>query len=133
MNMLEYRDPAIYGKGSFAELATYLWKELRDREIIGIFFQSNHEGDIVDRIQLAKGSVDAIIINADSYAFTSIAIRDAIKAVDLPTVQVMFTEKCEADPSKTSYLTDVCEKTVAGKGARGFIEAAEFLKGKLAE
>lgn len=128
MNLLGMREPEIYGKGTYSELTTYLWKEMQKREITGIFFQSNHEGALVDKIHRARGRIDGIVINPDSFAYTSIALHDAIKSVSIPTVQVLFEKSCRVDPKRSSFLTPVCLKTIEGEGAGGYLQAIDLLK-----
>ena len=131
INMLGIREPEIYGKGTYAQLTE---KVKNDADALGItveFFQSNHEGAIVDKIQEAYGKFDGIIINPAAYTHTSIAIPDAIKAVGLPTVEVHISDPdSREDFRKISYIRPVCKATVKGKGFAGYTEALQILKEK---
>lgn len=128
LNMLGIREPAIYGKQDYPTLvklledtATRLGAELE-------VYQSNHEGDLVDQIQAAYGTKDAIVINPAAYTHTSVAILDALKAVALPAVEVHLSDvKTRDDFRQLSYAGMACEKTVMGKGFQGYVEAMEYL------
>ena len=85
LNMLGLREPTIYGSESYADLLKYISDYAKDKAEI-TFYQSNHEGDIIDSIQGAYNKMDGIIINAGGYTHTSVAIADAISAVSVPTV-----------------------------------------------
>ena len=92
------------------------------------FFQSNNEGDIVDRIQAAYGNTDGIIINPAAYTHTSVAILDALKAVSIPTIEVHISDVDEREPfRKLSYVSLIAKKTIKGKGFNGYIEALDYL------
>ena len=131
INMLGIREPEIYGKGTYAQLTETVRS---DAEALGItveFFQSNHEGAIVDKIQEAYGKYDGIIINPAAYTHTSVAIPDAIKAVGLPTVEVHISDPDSREEfRKISYVRPVCKATIKGKGFAGYTEALHILKEK---
>jgi 3-dehydroquinate dehydratase-2 len=94
----------------------------------GDIYQSNHEGDIVDRIQQAYQKADGIVLNAGAYTHTSIAILDALKAVDIPTVEVHLTDTENRETfRKTSYVSLFAEKMIKGKGFEGYREAIRYL------
>ena len=129
INMLGIREPEIYGKGTYAQLTEEIRKKADELGVTVEFFQSNHEGDIVDKIQQAYGNFDGIIINPAAYTHTSIAIPDAIKAVGLPTVEVHISDPdIREDFRKISYVRPVCKATVKGKGFAGYTEALRILK-----
>ncbi|MBQ6053340.1 MAG: type II 3-dehydroquinate dehydratase [Clostridia bacterium] len=129
INMLGIREPEIYGKGTYAQLTEEISKKADELGVTVEFFQSNHEGDIVDKIQQAYGNFDGIIINPAAYTHTSIAIPDAIKAVGLPTVEVHISDPdIREDFRKISYVRPVCKATVKGKGFAGYTEALRILK-----
>lgn len=129
MNMLGIREPEIYGHATYADLARYIKDICTQNNIQCEIFQSNHEGDIIDKIQDAYMISDAIVINPAAYSHTSIAIADAIKSVGLPAVEVHLSNITKReDFRKHSYTTDVCIKTVTGKGFEGYKEAILFLK-----
>ncbi len=128
INMLGIREPLIYGKGTYDELCSMIYKFCNDKGISVQLYQTNHEGDIVDKIQSAYGKFDAIVINPAAYTHTSIAILDALKAVGIPAVEVHISEPDSREEFRhISYIRDYCVKTIAGKGFDGYIEAIEFL------
>ena len=95
------------------------------------FFQSNHEGAIVDAIQAAYGKMDGIIINPAAYTHTSVALLDAVKAVGIPTVEVHISDPDTRDEfRKISYIRAACAATIKGHGFQGYVEALRFLCGK---
>lgn len=128
LNMLGIREPDIYGKKTYDDLLLYI-KEEADRLGIAVeFYQSNHEGDIVDKIQSAYGNTDGIVINPAAYTHTSIAIPDALKAVGIPTVEVHISDISSREAfRRISYVSPVALKTIAGKGFEGYILAMNEL------
>lgn len=131
INMLGIREPGIYGKDSFQDLLRMLNEAAKKHKIIIDQYQSNHEGDIVDKIQSAYGNYDGIVINPAAYTHTSIAILDALKAVAIPTVEVHISDVSKReDFRQISYAGMACEKTIIGKGLDGYLLAIEYLKEK---
>ncbi|MGI5888914.1 MAG: type II 3-dehydroquinate dehydratase [Oscillospiraceae bacterium] len=131
INMLGIREPEIYGMRTYAELVATLRKEAESRGIEIEFFQSNHEGSIVDEIQSAYGKFDGIIINPAAYTHTSIAIPDAIKAVGIPAVEVHISDVNSREKyRKVSYVREACIAVVAGKGFGSYTEALDILAGR---
>lgn len=128
MNMLGIREPDIYGKRTYDDLVDYIKAE-RGAENELSFFQSNHEGEIVDAIQQAcYDKVDGIVINPAAYTHTSIAIADAIRAVGIPTIEVHISDiDSREDYRKISYVREVAQATIAGHGFEGYIEAIDKL------
>ncbi len=128
LNMLGIREPDIYGRKTYDDLLLYI-KEEADRLGIAVeFYQSNHEGDIVDKIQSAYGNTDGIVINPAAYTHTSIAIPDALKAVGIPTVEVHISDISSREAfRRISYVSPVALKTIAGKGFEGYILAMNEL------
>lgn len=128
LNMLGIREPAIYGSKTFANLLQML-NEWADTYNVTIEqFQSNHEGDLVDRIQAAYGSFDGIVINPAAYTHTSVAILDALKAVGLPAVEVHISDVDSREPFRQiSYAGLACVKTIKGQGLDGYRQAIEYL------
>lgn len=128
LNMLGVREPDIYGRQDYKAL-TALIEETSARLGVEVeVFQSNHEGDIVDRIQAAWGRENAIVINPAAYTHTSVAILDALKAVALPAVEVHLSDvKSREAFRQVSYAGMACEKTVMGKGFQGYVEAIEYM------
>ena len=132
LNMLGIREPELYGKQDYAALVAFAEKSCCEAGFECEVFQSNHEGAIVDKIQSALGTADAIIINPAAYTHTSIAILDALKAVALPAVEVHLTDiESREDFRKISYAGLACVKTFAGFGFEGYRMAAEYLKNYL--
>lgn len=129
LNMLGIREPEIYGKESYKDLLAFLGKAAEEAGVQIEVFQSNHEGDIVDRIQQAYGKFDGIVINPAAYTHTSIAIPDAIKAVGLPAVEVHISDISKREAFRqVSYMKDACVKTFAGFGFEGYSMAISYLR-----
>ena len=127
INMLGLREPEIYGKRDYAALCKYIESSAESLGLEVVLYQSNHEGDIVDRIQTAYGSFDGIVINPAAYTHTSVAILDALKAVGLPCVEVHLTDISKReDFRRFSYVSLVSVKTVCGKSFEGYREALSF-------
>ena len=133
MNLLGLREPGIYGKGTLSDLEDFL-REVGEAEDIELsFFQSNHEGAIVDAIQAAYGKMDGIVINPAAYTHTSVAILDALKAVALPAVEVHMSQVSEREPFRQiSSAGMACVKTYMGLGFEGYRQAILYLKDYLA-
>ena len=129
INMLGIREPAIYGKETFVDLLNLL-KDAADSYGVNIEqYQSNHEGDLVDKIQAAYGRIEGIVINPAAYTHTSVAILDALKAVAIPAVEVHISKVNEREPFRQiSYAGLYCEKTITGQGLDGYRQAIAHLK-----
>jgi len=128
INMLGIREPDIYGKSTYNDLIDLIKTRATELKCDVDFFQSNHEGDIVDKIQQAYKNADGIIINPAAYTHTSVAILDALKAVAIPTVEVHISNIDEREEFRAfSYVSLIAEKTICGKGFGGYIEALEYL------
>lgn len=133
LNMLGIREPGIYGKSTFADLLRLLDETAGAEGLEVEQYQSNHEGDIVDKIQWAYGKVDGIVINPAAYTHTSVAILDALKAVALPAVEVHMSQVSEREPFRQiSYAGMACIKTYMGLGFEGYRQAILYLKDYLA-
>lgn len=131
LNMLGIREPDIYGKETYADII----KLCRDKaEVLGVevdFYQSNHEGDLVDVIQKAYGVTDGIVINPGAYTHTSVAILDALKTVSIPAVEVHISEVSKReDFRQVSYIRSYVCSTITGHGIKGYAEAMEILAGQ---
>ena len=131
LNMLGIREREIYGNETYSALVDLI-KDVANKKGIKVkCFQSNHEGEIVDEIQLAYNVYDGIIINAGAYTHTSIAILDALKSVQIPTVEVHISDINEREEfRKFSYIGLYAEKQIIGHGFKGYIEALEYLANK---
>lgn len=132
LNMLGVREPDHYGKETYADLVEKIKSHCESKNIEVELFQSNHEGALVDEIQRAYGKADGIVINPGAYTHTSIALLDALKAVNIPAVEVHISKVEEReDFRQISYVRLACKKTITGKGTDGYLEAIDFLsKGK---
>ena len=128
INMLGIREKEIYGSKSYDDLIDFIKNAAREKGIETEFYQSNHEGNIVDRIQKAYfENFDGIIINPAAYTHTSIAILDALKAVCIKTVEVHLSDITSRDDfRKSSLISKVCEKAIVGKGFEGYREALNY-------
>ena len=128
LNMLGIREPGIYGDQSYAALVQFIEDVCARQNVECECFQSNHEGDIVDRIQAAYGNVDGIVINPAAYTHTSVAILDALKAVSIPAVEVHLSDVSAREAFRhISYAGMACVKTYAGYGFDGYRMAIEYL------
>ena len=128
LNMLGIREPGIYGKNTFADLLALLEDTAKELGVEVEQFQSNHEGDIVDKIQWAYGKIDGIVINPAAYTHTSVAILDALKAVSIPAVEVHISDVDAREPFRQiSYAGMACVKTIKGHGFQGYREAIQYL------
>ena len=135
MNMLGIRETAIYGSGTYEDLLQKIQTYCDEKGIEVTFYQSNHEGALVDRIQQAYWEkMDGIVINSAAYTHTSIALLDAVKSVCIPTVEIHIS-KVERRESfrQVSYIRQACIGTVTGKGFDGYLEGIDILMDHLAE
>ena len=134
LNMLGIREPAIYGAKNFAALEAFIRDICADEGIEVTLFQSNYEGALVEKIQEAYGVYDGIIINPAAYTHTSVAILDALKSVDIPTVEVHLSKVEERESFRQiSYVSYVAKKTITGLGFDGYAEAIRYLKAYLSK
>ena len=129
MNMLGIHQPEIYGKATYADLVEMIEQEAEKLGVDISFFQSNHEGALVDAIQQAYfDKVDGIIINPAAYTHTSVALLDAVKAVGIPTVEVHVSDPDGREEfRRVSYIRAACAATIKGKGLPGYLEALRYL------
>ena len=131
INMLGIREPGIYGKNTFTDLLALLEQTAIAENLSIEQYQSNHEGDIVDKIQSAYGNFDGIVINPAAYTHTSVAILDALKAVSIPAVEVHISDVDSREAFRQiSYAGLYCEKTIKGLGLDGYRQAILYLKEK---
>ena len=129
MNMLGIRQPEIYGSATYDDLKAMIGEEAARLGVEVSFFQSNHEGALVDAIQQAYfDKIDGIIINPAAYTHTSVALLDAVKAVGIPTVEVHVSDPDTREEfRRVSYIRAACIATVRGKGLPGYLEALQLL------
>ena len=129
LNLLGLREPDVYGRQDYRALEELVQDTCRREGVQAELYQSNHEGDLVDKIQWAMGQVDGIIINPAAYTHTSIAILDALKAVRLPAVEVHISDVKSREPFRqVSYAGMACIKTFIGLGLEGYRQAILYLK-----
>ena len=128
INFLGIREPAIYGRETYKDLLEKIERYAKEKGIDVEFFQSNHEGAIVDRIQEAYGKTDGIVMNPAAYTHTSVAIPDALKAVGIPTVEVHISDvDSREDFRRISDVRPCCVACVKGHGTDGYCEAIDIL------
>lgn len=134
LNMLGIREKHLYGARDYAALCEYVKEQGRRLGVEVELFQSNHEGALVDCIQAAYQRIDGIVINPGAYTHTSVALLDALKAVNIPACEVHLTDvNAREEFRKISYVRLACKKTFAGYGFDGYRMAMEYLAGKQAE
>ena len=129
MNMLGIRQPEIYGHATYEDLKSMIAGEAERLGAEVLFFQSNHEGALVDAIQQACfDGVEGIILNPAAYTHTSVALLDALKAVAIPTVEVHISDVSRReDFRRRSYVRPACVATVMGRGFAGYLDAMDIL------
>ena len=129
LNLLGLREPQIYGSRTYADLCEFVKKACDEIGAECELYQSNHEGDIVDKIQSAYGVFDGLVINPAAYTHTSVAILDAIKAVSIPTVEVHLSDVDSREEfRRISYVSYVAKTKFTGLGFEEYRRAVEFLK-----
>ena len=124
LNRLGLRKPEIYGSKTMAQIlleVQRIWPEVRFT-----YYQSNHEGDLIDQIQAFEG--DGIVLNAGGYSHTSVALRDAVEESTVPVVEVHISDITKREPfRRTSLLTDICAHSIIGHGTDGYSEAVKWI------
>ncbi|MCM1034094.1 MAG: type II 3-dehydroquinate dehydratase [Paludibacter sp.] len=126
LNLIGKRQPEIYGSIAFDAWFDALRQRRHDVRLS--YFQSNHEGYLIDKIQACEGTADGIVLNAGGYTHTSVALRDAVAAVSCPVVEVHISDIMHREPFRRfSYLTDVCRQTIIGQGLHGYELAIDEL------
>lgn len=126
LNRLGTRKPEIYGSKTMAQILLDIQRALPEVRLT--YFQSNHEGDLIDQIQAFEG--DGIVLNAGGYSHTSVALRDAVEECEVPVVEVHISDIKAREPFRqVSLLTDVCAHCIIGKGTGGYVEAVEWILG----
>ena len=126
LNMLGIREPQHYGSRTYAQLCSMIEKHCEEKGIEVEIYQSNHEGDLVDKIQSAYENANGIVINPAAYTHTSVALLDALKAVSLPAAEVHISDMdSREDFRRISYVRQACIKTVSGHGFEGYLEAID--------
>ena len=131
LNFLGIREPDIYGRQTYADLEAFVRSAAEEYGVEVELYQSNHEGNLVDKIQWAYGKMDGIIINPAAYTHTSVAILDALKAVALPAVEIHLSDVNQRETFRhISYAGLACEKSFIGLGFEGYRLAIQYLKQK---
>ena len=132
INMLGIREKHIYGSENYETLVQTCCKAGEELGVQIECYQSNHEGDLVDKIQWAYfNNVDGIVINPAAYTHTSVALLDAVKAVSIPTVEVHISDVSKReDFRQVSYIRQACCKTISGQGIDGYVQAIKYLAEK---
>ena len=129
LNLLGSREPAIYGSESYDTLCQQIQRHAAAIGCPAALLQSNHEGALIDAIQGAQGVYGGIVINPGAYAHYSYAIYDALRAVDVPAVEVHISDITAREPFRAVSVTaPACVKTICGHGLRGYLEAMDYLK-----
>ena len=131
MNLLGIRQPEIYGNTDYVDLENLITAEAEKLGVEVSFFQSNHEGDLVDAIQKAYfDGVDGIVLNPAAYTHTSVALLDAVKAVGIPTVEVHVSDPDSREEFRhVSFVRAACVEAIRGHGLGGYLEAVRLLAG----
>ena len=133
INMLGIREPEIYGKSTYDDLVNLIKNYCENKNIEVLFYQTNHEGALVDEIQKAYfDKIDAIVINPAAYTHTSVAILDALKATQIPAVEVHISDVSNREEYRQiSYVSEYCFQTIAGLGFDGYLRAIDAIWEKL--
>ncbi len=128
LNILGVREPSIYGNETYKDLVKLIKSYAKTKGIKVKIYQSNYEGDLITKIQKAKGKFDGIVINPAGYTHTSVAILDALKAVNIKTVEVHISKVNEReDYRKVSFVSEYAEKTISGEGLNGYLKAIDLI------
>ncbi len=131
LNMLGIREPEVYGNDTYNDLCDLIENYAYELGIEIEIYQSNHEGDLVDKIQSSYNNADGIVINPAAYTHTSVALLDALKAVGLPTVEVHISDVASReDFRQISFVRSYCKATIQGHGFQGYLEAIDLLLGE---
>ena len=124
LNLLGQREPKLYGHVSFDDYLPLLKAKFPQHEIA--YFQSNHEGDLIDQLQEADKQHDAVVMNPGGYAHTSIALADCIRAISIPVIEVHLTDISKREPYRRhSYTAEACVRCFMGLGLEGYAKAIE--------
>lgn len=133
LNLLGVREPEVYGRETLEEINRWLADSVRDLDLTLRFFQSNVEGEIIDRLHSAgygESRADAVVINPGAYTHTSIAIRDAISAIPIPVIEVHLSNIHAREPFRAhSVIAAVCRGRIEGLGKLGYLAAVRALRG----
>jgi 3-dehydroquinate dehydratase II len=126
LNLLGTREPDLYGSETLDQVHTHISRRALDLGLTIVFFQSNHEGELIDRLH--EKDFDGALVNAAGLTHTSVSLRDALLAVERPFVEVHLTDPSKREPFRSvNYLEDIALTSVVGKGAAGYSEALDIL------
>ncbi|MHB8891702.1 MAG: type II 3-dehydroquinate dehydratase [Candidatus Limnocylindrales bacterium] len=126
LNLLGTREPAIYGRETLDEIHAGIARRAAELDLDVVFYQSNHEGDLIDRLQVRD--FEASIVNAAGYTHTSVALRDALLAIERPFWEVHLSDPWKRETFRqTNYLHDIATRSIVGQGARGYHLALEAI------
>ena len=129
LNMLGIRNPSIYGAESLEELNEWIRKTTEQKKHDLRFFQTNHEGEIIDILQSEIKWYDGVIINPGALTHYSLSIRDTIECISKPVIEVHISNILDREPfRRVSVISEVCKETIVGKGKMGYIEAIQKLE-----
>lgn len=130
LNLLGKREPDIYGTNTYEALCNLIRQGAEQHGDHVSFFQSNHEGELIDVIQQADNRFDAIVINPGAYTHYSYAIHDALRSISVPAVEVHISDITAREPwRQVSVTAPACRAMIAGHGFEGYLEAMELLRG----
>ena len=129
LNLIGRREVDVYGKENLDQIINWVSENIKDSKVDLIWFQSNSEGDIIDKLHWAiDNQIVGVIINPGAYTHYSYAIRDAISSIEIPTIEVHLSNIDERENfRKKSVIKDVCKKQIKGKGKEGYLEAIKIL------
>lgn len=126
LNLLGKREPEIYGRTSFETYFEHIKEQFSQHQLF--YYQSNHEGALIDKLQEADGQYDAVVMNPGAYAHTSIALADCIRSIDIPVVEVHISDISKREPYRHhSFTAEACVKCFMGMGLEGYDRAIEFV------
>lgn len=132
MNMLGIREPELYGTETYETLCNKISAYAEKKGITVAFFQSNHEGALIDCLQDCFGNTDGIVLNAAAYTHTSVALLDTLQAIRIPTVEVHLTDTNAREPfRRVSLIRPACIETIQGRGTQGYLDALDVLEAYL--
>jgi 3-dehydroquinate dehydratase II len=127
LNLLGTREPEIYGTKTLEQVHAEIYRRAIELDVEVIFFQSNHEGALIDRLH--EKDFDAAIVNAGGLTHTSIALRDALLGISRPFIEVHLSDPLTREPfRRTNFIVDIAIESIVGKGPAGYIEALEHLQ-----
>lgn len=132
LNLLGKREPDIYGPKTYEDLCALIRQDAEQHGDHASFFQSNHEGALIDMIQQSDGRFDAIVINPGAYTHYSYAIHDGLRSIDVPAVEVHLSDITARESwRQVSVTAPACRGMIAGHGFDGYLEAMALLRGDL--